>query len=107
MCISNHHLTGECGSSRRLYYYNGGLIYFIYLLLKKRLDGRRIKDAKTLSVIGTLVIIPVLATLLYAWQNNSGMVTATATIVLVIITGFYAWNTHLQGETMRASRTIK
>jgi hypothetical protein len=42
----------------------------------------------------------VLATFYYVWQNNSGMATATATMVLVIITGFYAWNMHLQVETM-------
>jgi hypothetical protein len=51
-------------------------------------------------IIAPFIAILTLATFAYAWQNNSGMATATATIILVIITGYYAWNTHKQVVTM-------
>ena len=76
------------------------LSYVIYHKLKDWLEERKIEDAKKLSAFGTIVAILALATLIYAWQNNPGMATATATMVLVIITAFYAWNTHLQVKSM-------
>lgn len=68
----------------------------IYFSLKKF----KIKEAMALSVVGTLLIILILATVYFAWQNNSGMATAATTMILVIITGFYAWNTYMQVKTM-------
>lgn len=62
--------------------------------------GHEIKKNKTLLVIGAFLFILTLATFYYAWQNNSGMATATTTMVLVIITGFYAWNTQVQADEM-------
>lgn len=78
-----------------------GLLYLIYLILARKLYEREMTEPKILSIFITLLTILILATLYYALQNNSGMATATATMVLVIITAFYAWNTHLQVEAMQ------
>jgi hypothetical protein len=72
----------------------------VHWALERVLEKREIKEAKILSYIGTLVIVLTLATFYYACQNNSSMITATVTTILVVITGYYAWNTHLQVESM-------
>jgi len=58
------------------------------------------KEAMTLFFVGMILVVLILATVYFAYQNNSGMATATTTMVLVIITGFYAWNTYKQVKTM-------
>lgn len=65
-----------------------------------------VKGAKTLLFAITLIIILTIATIIYAWKNKSGMATAMATMVLVVITGYYAWNTREQSAEMRRQANI-
>ena len=78
------------------------IIVFVggYLALEYIFKKHKIKEATTLSCIGSLVLFLTLAMLYYAFQKDSGMVTAIVTMILVIITGYYAWNTRLQVESM-------
>ncbi|MFA6371710.1 MAG: hypothetical protein WCW68_03705 [Methanothrix sp.] len=74
--------------------------FCIFFLLKKYLIKHKVNQAITLSIYGTFIIDLILLTVYYMCQNNSGMATATTTMILVIITAFYTWNTHLQVESM-------
>lgn len=76
------------------------LIIVGYLAFKHVSKKHKIKEANMFSCMGSFVIFLTFAALYYAVQKNSDMVTATVTTILVIITGYYAWNTHLQVESM-------
>jgi hypothetical protein len=66
------------------------------------------KQNKIACFLLILALILSLAAFYDVLQNKSDMATAMATMVLVVITGFYAWNTHLQIETMKeqTERTV-
>lgn len=52
-------------------------------------------------VIFALVFVLSVVTLYYAVTPNPDMVTAMATVILVVITGYYAWNTRQQVNAMK------
>lgn len=60
----------------------------------------KMKEAFALSFLSAVIVILAEATFLYSLRQESGMATATATMILVVITGFYAWNTHIQIKSM-------
>jgi hypothetical protein len=51
------------------------------------MDRHKIKEAITVWIIFVILVLAVL-TIYYSFQKDSGMATATTTMVLVIITGF-------------------
>ena len=76
------------------------LLGIVYIPMEVFFEERKFKGARILSIISTFIIILTFITLIYSLQNNADMATATATMILVVITGFYAWNTHIQVASM-------
>jgi FtsH-binding integral membrane protein len=81
------------------------LLYMIYIVIEIFFEERRVRGARILSIISTLIVILSFSTLACYLQNDAAMTTAMATMILVVIAGFYAWNTHIQVGSWTKRRT--
>jgi len=75
-------------------------LYELHSKLNSVFEKRKVREPMIFSIITELIIVLMILTFIFSLHNDSGMATMTATMILVVITGFYAWNTYIQVEAL-------